>query len=98
MRKEQNILHKGVAIFFIGLITFMTVHIYLEYHSDNQVNQNHHCILCHQAMIEPTPTVFISEPFLYIKQKVFTNTQKKFIKKITYRHLFARGPPSMKFT
>lgn len=93
MRTKQNRLYKGVAVFFIGLIAFITLHIYAEYHLDSSPHQNHHCVLCHQTLIAPTPIVLILIPIGCLWKKVLSKMLNVYIRKVTFEHLSVRGPP-----
>ena len=95
-RTEQDITLKSMAIGFIGLMVFISIHTYFEYQLDHQSNPSHECLLCHQVMIEASPETLVPELNVCINNEVLVTTNEVFIKQVELKHLYPRGPPQCK--
>lgn len=93
MHKDKDIFHKSVSLFFIGVMLLISFHNLIEHHGDLSNSQNHHCVLCHQVMMEPSPSISITKPNIVLPSKVITVIRVFFNKGTHLKHLFVRGPP-----
>ncbi|MFA5574221.1 MAG: hypothetical protein WC994_04115 [Brumimicrobium sp.] len=93
MGKFKDILHKGFAVFFIGLMLLISFHNLVDYHAESSHSHAHNCAICHQVMIEETPTVSIPKLLNFYTQKFVVKAKIGFTQKNQLKHLFVRGPP-----
>lgn len=96
MKNRKHILSDFFALMFVGLMLLTIVHVYFECHNDTSNQTNHHCVLCHQVMIEPTSfgdigvIVMLFDPI----QQILINREYIYVlKNEIIWNLFSRGPP-----